>query len=58
MYHGGFIRNNNYIGGKFDYYDMVDKNRMSMIELDGIASERVEPEICWIKDRLLACYWK
>ncbi|KAK9911747.1 hypothetical protein M0R45_035639 [Rubus argutus] len=35
-HYGGFIRNNSYIGGKFDYYDMVDKDRMSMIELDGM----------------------
>ncbi|KAK9929541.1 hypothetical protein M0R45_026636 [Rubus argutus] len=36
MYHGGFIRNNSYIGGKFDYYDMVDKDKMSLIEIDGM----------------------
>lgn len=36
MYHGGFIRNNNYVGGKVDFYDNVDKDRMSLVEVDNM----------------------
>lgn len=36
MYHGWFIRNNNYVGGKVDFYDNVDKDRMSLLEVDNM----------------------
>ncbi|KAK9951610.1 hypothetical protein M0R45_007048 [Rubus argutus] len=36
MYHGGCIRNNNYVGGKVDFYDNVDKDRMSLVEVDNM----------------------
>lgn len=36
IYHGGCMINNNYVGGKFDFYDNVDKDRMSLTEVDGM----------------------
>lgn len=39
MYHEGCIRNNNYVGGKVDFYDNVDKDRMSLVEVDNMVKE-------------------
>ncbi|XP_040374739.1 uncharacterized protein LOC121052874 [Rosa chinensis] len=36
MYHGGIIRENKYVGGKISYYDNVDKDKMSLIEVDSM----------------------
>ncbi|KAM5585145.1 hypothetical protein ABKV19_004510 [Rosa sericea] len=36
MYHGGIIRENKYVGGQISYYDNVDKDKMSLIEVDSM----------------------
>ncbi|KAL6216464.1 hypothetical protein ACLB2K_009687 [Fragaria x ananassa] len=36
MYHGGLIRGNTYVGGKISYYDNVDKDRISLVEVDSM----------------------
>ena len=39
VYHGGCLRNNKYVGGEFCYYDHVDKDRMSLIEVDNMVMQ-------------------
>lgn len=36
MNHGGYIKDNQYVGGKINYYDYVDKDRMSLVEVDSM----------------------
>ncbi|XP_061991204.1 uncharacterized protein LOC133709465 isoform X2 [Rosa rugosa] len=38
VYHGGYMDhiNNKYVGGKISYYDNVDKDKMSLVEVDSM----------------------
>ncbi|PRQ20047.1 putative transcription factor interactor and regulator CCHC(Zn) family [Rosa chinensis] len=36
IYHGGNIFGNKYVGGKISYYDYVDKDKMSLTEVDNM----------------------
>ncbi|XP_062021198.1 uncharacterized protein LOC133737709 [Rosa rugosa] len=36
LYHGGYFSGNQYIGGKINYYEFVDKDRMSLVEVDAM----------------------
>ncbi|KAL6185901.1 hypothetical protein ACLB2K_042023 [Fragaria x ananassa] len=42
MYHGGLIKGNTYVGEKISYYDNVDKDMISLIEVDSMVT-RVDP---------------
>ncbi|XP_062023137.1 uncharacterized protein LOC133739371 isoform X2 [Rosa rugosa] len=39
VYHGGCIRDSKYVGGKVDFYDNVDKDRMSLVEVDNMVRQ-------------------
>ncbi|BFG24105.1 hypothetical protein CerSpe_103790 [Prunus speciosa] len=39
MYHNGELRGNYYVNGSVDWFDYCDKDRMSMIEIDGMVKE-------------------